>query len=72
MPSSTNDILDLSSMPRQAKKEILNYYQFLLERYGHKKKRTASISTQLPEGFYHPVKVKRYIPVSRDEIYGDE
>ena len=56
--------LDLSLLTEQGKQELLDFYQFLLERYSAQKQ----VST-LPEVFYTPIKTTRYQRMNREEIY---
>ena len=50
------EILDLSLLSEQAKWELWDFYQFLLDRYGIK----PGSAEKLPDKFYNPVKTKRY------------
>ncbi len=61
------EILDLSLLSEQAKQELIDFYQFLLERYGTKSRSLR----KLPETFYDPVKTRTYQRVDRGEIYND-
>jgi hypothetical protein len=36
-----------------------------------KKQEDTSESSRLPEGFYKPIKVKKYLEFNREEIYSD-
>ena len=57
--------LDLSQLTEQAKQELVDFYQFLLERYGVKPQPPKT----LPDIFYQPVKTRVYQPFDREEIY---
>lgn len=59
------NMLDISVLSEQAQQELMDFYHFLLERYG-KKQQTLK---KLPETFYHPVKTERYHRFDREEIY---
>lgn len=50
------EILDLSLLSEQAAQELLDFYQFLLDRYGTKPRSLR----KLPETFYNPVKTRTY------------
>ena len=55
--------LDLEVLPEQAKRELLDFYRSLIQKYGIKKR-------VLPQGFYQPLKVKSYSKIAkREEIY---
>ncbi len=56
--------LELSRLTEQGKQELLDFYQFLLERYSARQQ----VST-LPEVFYTPVKTTQYQPVNREEVH---
>ncbi|WP_022854385.1 hypothetical protein [Thermodesulfatator atlanticus] len=56
--------LDLKILPKEARKELIEFYEALLKKYKIKRKRI------LPEGFYQPVKVESYSKIAlREEIY---
>jgi len=56
--------LDLEVLPEQAKRELLDFYRSLIQKYGIRKR------ALLPQGFYHPLKVKSYSKIAkREEIY---
>ncbi len=57
--------LDLSQLTEHAKQELVDFYQFLLERYGVNQRTTRS----LPDIFYHPVKTRTYQQINREETY---
>jgi hypothetical protein len=57
--------LDLSGLSKQARQELLDFYQFLLERYGIQQQTRKS----LPSIFYKPVKTQMYQPFDRHAIY---
>nr|WP_163329296.1 DUF2281 domain-containing protein [Desulfurobacterium thermolithotrophum] len=60
----TLEKIDLELLPEEARKELIDFYEFLLNKYGVKKRRN------LPKGFYSPIKVKSYIQIAkREEIY---
>lgn len=60
------DMLDLSLLSEHAKGELLDFYQFLLDRYGQQQR-----LRHLPETFYQPVKTRVYHPFDREAIYYD-
>ena len=55
--------IDLEKLPEEARKELLDFYEFLLEKYGKKKKNRLNIEKLLPK------KVKFFDPLNRDDIY---
>jgi hypothetical protein len=57
--------LDLSPLSVQARQELLDFYQYLLERYGKQQ----HSNKPLPEIFYKPVKIRAYQKFNREEIY---
>jgi hypothetical protein len=57
--------LDVSQLTEQAKQELVDFYQFLLERYGVNQRSPKT----LPDIFYHPVKTRTYQQFNRDAIY---
>lgn len=61
------NMLGLSLLSEQAKQELLDFYQFLLDRYGAKQ----SDAARLPASFYHPMKVAAYHYFDREEIYNE-
>jgi hypothetical protein len=64
--------LDISIFPEEIKNQLLDYYQFLLGKYVQgKQSETPSISSKLPEEFYNPIKVEKYLEFNREEIYQD-
>ena len=68
MSTSTNQ-LDLSPLPASARREIRDFYEFLLSRR-IRSQRKAGTRT-LPSAFDTPIKVKEYLKVSRDELYDE-
>ncbi len=55
-------IIDLSKLPEEAKKELLDFYKSLLQKY-EKKKRKKRIEEIIPR------KVKSFQPIKREKIY---
>jgi len=60
--------IDLSTLPEDAQRELVDFYQFLKKRYKIQKKKAASA---LPGEFLVPIAVKEYYKVERNEIYAD-
>ena len=59
------ETLNLDLLPDNAKKELLDYYYLLKEKYSRKKN-----IKKLPDGFYNPIEIKSYdLIASRDELY---
>jgi hypothetical protein len=64
--------IDMSVLPERVQGELIDFYQFLVEKYGRKNKKVNQmISSRLPDEFYKPINVKQYWKFSRDEIYQD-
>lgn len=68
MKTSANT-LDLSALPDTARREVADFYQFVMQRYGRVQKKQAAIRKKLPAEFYKPISVLCYQAVSREEIY---
>ena len=68
MPTSTN-LIDLSPLPASARREIRDFYEFLLSR--RIRSRQKARTRTLPSAFDAPIKVKEYLKVSRDELYDE-
>ncbi len=68
MKTSAN-ILDLSPLPAAARREVSDFYQFVMQRYGRIQKKGVVTKKKLPAEFYKPLVVPQYQVVSRDEIY---
>lgn len=66
---ATANILDLSTLPDTARREVTDFYQFVMQRYGRIQKKQTVIKSKLPTEFYKPIAVSQYQAVSRDEIY---
>ena len=59
------ETLNLDLLPDEAKKEVIQHYQKLLDKYSKKKK-----NFKLPEGFYNPIDIQSYdLIASREDIY---
>jgi hypothetical protein len=64
--------LDISIFPEEIKNQLLDYYQFLVGKYVQgKQNENPSFSSKLPEEFYNPIKVDKYLEFTREEIYQD-
>lgn len=63
------ELLDLSPLPATARREVKDFYEFLLARRGQAKRKL--VSRSLPAAFATPIKVKEYLKLSRDEIYDE-
>ena len=68
MPTSSN-LIDLSPLPAAARREIRDFYEFLLSRRIHSQRKAHTRT--LPSVFDAPIKVKEYLKVSRDELYDE-
>ncbi len=60
--------LDLEKLPEEVRKEIIDFYEFLISRYSYEKEWD---KTKLPEEFYSPLIRNKYFRVKREEIYND-
>ena len=68
-----DSIIDISGLPEIAKIEILDFYQFLNNKYGSKSE-NAKLESKSSELRYlkflsNPIKVKDFRIYSRDELY---
>ncbi|MBC8526549.1 MAG: hypothetical protein H8D22_06760 [Candidatus Cloacimonetes bacterium] len=61
-----NQNLDVLSMPFEARKELLDFYEFLIQKYKYRKKKET-----LPDEFYRPIQIKNYINYKREDIYNE-
>ncbi len=61
----TKEQLDLDILPDEAKKEIKDFYEFLVKKYGIKFKQrdTKDIKSIIP------TPIKKFKPLTREEIY---
>jgi hypothetical protein len=66
---TTAQTIDLSTLPDTARREVADFYQFVMQRYGRVQKKQAAAKNKLPAEFYKPIVVSQYQAVSRDEIY---
>lgn len=68
-----DSIIDISALPDSAKIEILDFYQFLFNKYGAKSKQpsqeTKLKETRFSKFLSNPIKVKNFHIYSRDELY---
>ncbi len=55
-------IINLDELPEEAQKELLDFYEFLLQKY-KKQKRKKRIEEVIPR------KVKAFQPMTREKIY---
>ncbi len=69
MKTTAAQTLDLSTLPDAARREVADFYQFVMHRYGRVQKRQTVAKNKLPAEFYKPIAVSQYQTVSRDEIY---
>ncbi|HLC16142.1 MAG TPA: hypothetical protein VJL89_07945 [Thermodesulfovibrionia bacterium] len=60
--------LDLMRLSEGDRKELMDFYEFLLKKNRYKEKRDKS---KLPDEFYQPVKRERYLAIKREEIYNN-
>ncbi len=67
MSRSVSNMLDLSELPAPKRREVRDFFQFLLASSAAAKK-TPRPRT-LPAAFQTPIQVNEYLKVSRDEIY---
>lgn len=66
---ATAQTLDLSTLPTAAQREVADFYQFVMLRYGRDAKKQATVKNKLPAEFYKPVNVSQYQTAARDDIY---
>jgi hypothetical protein len=67
--SAKDKMIDLSLLPVSARREIKDFYEFLLARRWQVRRKT--VSQKLPIAFDTPIKVKEYLKVTRDELYNE-
>ncbi|MCL5991679.1 MAG: hypothetical protein M1419_06205 [Bacteroidetes bacterium] len=67
MKTITDNFIDLTLLPDSAKQQVMDFYNFLLNKYTKKvrKKKKNEILEQLL-----PKKVRNFKPLTREEIYG--
>lgn len=58
--------LNLNMLPFDARKELLDFYEFLRIKYKLKRK-----NEKLPDEFYNSIKVGKYINYKRMDIYNE-
>ena len=63
--------IDLSNLPDAARREIADFYKFVIQRYGRVQQKKPLTKYKLPAEFYKPINVSEYLTVSRDEIYSE-
>lgn len=68
---STANILDLSTLPDTARREVADFYQFVMQRYGRVQKKRVHSKKKLPAEFYKIITVPQYLTLTRDEIYSE-
>ena len=57
--------IDLDILPDDAKKELIDFYEYLVKKYGkNKKEKEVDLFLILPKP------VKNFSPLKREEIYG--
>lgn len=64
-----NETLDLTPLTSSARREVRDFYEFILTRCRQARKKTTP--RILPSAFDTPIKVKEYQKVLRDEIYDE-
>ncbi|MGD0586411.1 MAG: hypothetical protein ABSA86_11675 [Oryzomonas sp.] len=60
---SSAKILELSPLPDSARREVADFYQFVMQRYGRVEKKQSQSKKKLPAEFYKPITVARYMTV---------
>ena len=58
--------IDLSVLSAEARKELVDFYQFLVEKYGRSRSKKAKRFQNLIE---HPMRVKKIIIPAREQLY---
>jgi hypothetical protein len=69
MPRSAANLLDLSELTAPKRREVRDFFQFLLAKSPAVKKTVRSRT--LPAAFQTPIRVDEYLKVSRNEIYDE-
>ena len=57
--------LDLEILPDEARKQIIDFYEFLLRKYSYKQRKDKS---KLPEEFYKPIRKEKYLSVKNNTL----
>ncbi len=60
--------LDISILPEEAQRELLDFYEFLVEKYG-KKGKIKKYNWELLKHIL-PQPIKRFEPIKREDLYG--
>lgn len=69
MPRSASNLLDISELPAPQRREIRDFFQFLLSRRTAAKKPAGT--RKLPAAFETPIQVNEHLKLSRNEIYDE-
>jgi hypothetical protein len=66
-----DSVIDISALPDIAKIEILDFYQFLFNKYGGNlvSQETKSKEPRYSKFLSNPIKIKNFHFYSRDELY---
>lgn len=64
------DMIDISFLPEEYKKEVVDYYNFVVAKYNKEKRESGIDKVGKIEDDLLPKKVKKFIPMEKDEIYG--
>ncbi len=65
---AAKQLIDLSILPAEAQQELMDFFDFLKAKSRRARKRR---SEMLPQAFYEPLKVDRYVKVAREDIYAE-
>ena len=68
---NTIEQIDMTVLPKEARKILMDFYMFLIEKYS--KKSRFNEKTKAKESIIEdliPKKVRNFVPLKREEIYG--
>lgn len=65
---ATKQVIDVSGLPVEAQRELLDFFDFLKAKSRRARKIRSGI---LPAAFYEPLPVNRYVKVAREDIYAE-
>ncbi len=76
MNTPQNSIIDLSKLSDKDIESLKNFYDFLIHRKKEDVKKNETKAGfgvgKLPDSFYNPIKVEKFLAFEREEIYGRE
>ena len=61
--------IDLSKLPNEAKKELIDFYEFLILKYSKNQNNQTEYDLKFEDFFLKPIKVDRLIKSSRESLH---